>query len=197
MAYATRTELKSLLKITDTDRDAQLDDALAAAEAAVDQRCGRTFTLATEASARTFSARRQVLSTADGQRLILRTDIGSTDDLAVAIGTTGAWTTITASVETWPLNALAEGRPITSLLLLGGAWPSSGGQRVQVTARWGWPSVPEPVQQATRILAMRLWKRKDSVEGMVGSAEWGVARISRVDPDVEALLAPYACPWMA
>jgi hypothetical protein len=45
---------------------------------------------------------------------------------------------------------------------------------------------------------MRLYKRKDSPEGVLGTAEWGgPVRLSRVDPDVAALLTPFVIPGMA
>lgn len=197
MAYATAAEIKTALKITDSGRDSLVADALAAAETAVDDHCGRTFGILGTAAARTFNARRRTLDTYDGQRLLLCDDIGSLTGLVVEIGSGTSWTTITTYVEAEPLNAITRGKPVTSLLYIGGTWPSGGGERAKVTALWGWPSVPEPVQQATRIMAMRLFKRKDSVEGMVGSADWGIARISRSDPDVVSLLAPYVVPWAA
>jgi hypothetical protein len=63
--------------------------------------------------------------------------------------------------------------------------------RVRVTARWGWPSVPDGVAQAAALLAARLYRRKDSPEGVLGSSEWGAVRVARFDPDVEGLIAPY------
>ncbi|MDX2921298.1 hypothetical protein PV370_25695, partial [Streptomyces sp. NE06-03C] len=68
------------------------------------------------------------------------------------------------------------------------------GAGVQVTARWGWPAVPDEIVQATLIQAARLYKRKDSPEGVTGSAEWGVVRLSRRDPDVWALIEHYVLP---
>jgi hypothetical protein len=41
---------------------------------------------------------------------------------------------------------------------------------------------------------MRLFRRKDSPEGVTGSAEWGVVRLSRRDPDVWVLIEPYILP---
>jgi hypothetical protein len=48
------------------------------------------------------------------------------------------------------------------------------------------------VQQAALILAARLYQRKASPLGiMTGFADYGIARISRQDPDVAALLQQY------
>jgi hypothetical protein len=69
--------------------------------------------------------------------------------------------------------------------------------RVRVTAKWGWPAVPDTVVQATLIQASRLYRRKDSPEGVLGSAEWGTVRLGRVDPDVYALIQQLILPGMA
>jgi hypothetical protein len=63
---------------------------------------------------------------------------------------------------------------------------------VQVTAIFGWPSVPEPVTQATIIQASRLFKRYDSPLGVAGFGDMGAIRVSRaLDPDVGQLVEPY------
>lgn len=196
MAYATLAELKTQLGITasDTSRDSQLTDVLDAATAAIDDQCHRTFTAAAgSATARVFNPHHdgRVILTGEGEELVVP-DIGSTTGLVVETGNaTDGWTAVTAaSIEAVPIDALTGGRPYTGLLYLLGCWPTTAGQRVRVTADWGWPATPDVVHQAALILAGRLWKRKDSPEGVLGSAEWGVIRLSRVDPDVATLLAP-------
>ncbi|GAA0971780.1 MULTISPECIES: hypothetical protein [Actinocorallia] len=191
--YADIGDLKAEYSITDIDRDELLTEALEAASRYVDRACGRRFWLDGIAAARRFSPLRNVVSDGDGTHLLIN-DIGSLDGLVVEIGTGSSWTDVTDSVETEPLNALDDEQPITSLLR--GAWPCGGGQRVRVTARWGWPAVPAPVRVATLRQASRLFKRKDSPDGITGSAEWGIVRVSRVDPDVAALLRPYVLPGL-
>ena len=63
-----------------------------------------------------------------------------------------------------------------------------------MTAQFGWPAVPDDIHEAALILASRLYKRKDSPEGIIGSAEWGVRNLSRRDPDVWNLIEPYIIP---
>jgi hypothetical protein len=70
--------------------------------------------------------------------------------------------------------------------------PSSG--RLQVTALWGWPAVPDEIEQATALYAARLYRRKDSPQGVIGGGDFGPVRVSRIDPDVEALIAPFVIP---
>jgi hypothetical protein len=196
MPYVTLDVLKDSMKITDDDRDDLLQRALNAAVGGINNTTGRRFDLDDTAQARVINPRRRVVCDEDGDHLLIK-DIGSLDDLAVQIGTTSAWTTITSSVEAEPTDALDEGRPVTSLLRVAGGWPVGAGQRVRVTARWGWPQVPDVVAQATLIQAMRLFRRKDSPEGVTGSAEWGVVRLSRIDPDVQALIQSLILPGMA
>lgn len=196
--YATLAQLKSMITVTDSDRDSMLVEKIAAASRSIDNTCGapRRFYLDATASARVINPTRRLVQDEDGWHLLVP-DIGDVDGLVVEVGRTGAWTDITAQVEAEPLDALDELKPVTSLLRVGGAWPAGAGRRVRVTARWGWPAVPDGVAEATRILAARLFKRKDSPEGVLGSSEWGVIRLSRTDPDVYELIKSYILPGLA
>jgi hypothetical protein len=68
---------------------------------------------------------------------------------------------------------------------------------LRITARWGWPSIPAEVEMATRLLAARLYKRKDSPQGVIASADWGAVRVSKTDPDVYALIHHLSIPGFA
>ncbi len=187
MAYTTTDIVSAALGLdsTDTTRDTEIQAAIDAAEDMIDKHCGRTFSLAASASARTFVP--------DGSGCLVVDDIGSTTGLVVETGTRGSSTwTATTDFESTPLNAIAKGRPITGLDYFG-TW---GGpySRVRVTAKWGWPTVPKAVSQAATLQATRLFKRKDSPEGVLGGPDFGFTRVSRLDPDVAALLARYVLP---
>jgi hypothetical protein len=194
--YATLEELKSRPRITDVGDDALLNKALAAASQGIDDRCGRRFNLDETATARVYNPRGRVVHHNDGD-LFLVDDIGSTDGLVVEVGSGSSWSTVAASnFEPYPDNCLVEGWPIEGLLLL--QWPIvSASQRLRVTAKWGWPAVPAPISEATLIQATRLFSRKDSPEGVAGQTEWGVVRVTRVDPDVQALTERYMRPGFA
>lgn len=191
--YVTLGLLKDALKITDTGRDDLLNQALASASRSVDAYTGRRFYADSSASARTWRTRGRVARGGDGD-LLLVDDISSLTGLVVELGDGTTWTTVT-DYFTEPDNALVRGEAITGLRYDMGCWSTS--RRVRVTARWGWPSVPEPVVQATLIQAARLFRRKDSPEGVTGSAEFGLVRVSRVDPDVQALLSHLVLPGLA
>lgn len=190
--YADLAALKAMFDIEegDTTRDVLLSKALTAASRSIDRATGRRFYLDEEASARTYNPVGKVVYDVFGSRLLID-DAGATP----ALVETGSGTSFTAvtDYETGPDNALVRGRAVTSLLRTSSSW-GSGTARVRITARWGWPAVPAEIEQATLIQASRLYKRKDSPEGVTGSAEWGVVRLSRRDPDVWALIEHFVLP---
>lgn len=189
--YATLAELKAQLGITDTVDDTALSRVLTATSRAVDEHCGREFSQDAAAVARVYRAvcsdqlSVDDISTATG--LLVATD--ENDD-----GTYETSWTISTDFLLEPSNALADGRPAVRLVAVGAKTFPTYGLRpaVQVTARYGWAAVPVQVTEATIIKAARLFRRKDTPEGVAGGGEFGVVRISnREDPDVAALLAPF------
>jgi hypothetical protein len=68
---------------------------------------------------------------------------------------------------------------------------------VQVVGTFGWASVPRAIKMATILLSTRLYKRMDSPLGVAGVGELGVIRVSRIDPDIDALIAPFRKMRMA
>lgn len=191
--YVGLDVLKASLNISDTSRDALLLGNLAAAARMIDAHCGRRFYADQAASTRVF----RVSAGARSERLIVVDDIASLTDLAVETGAGTTWTAVADGYEVGPDNALAIGQPLTVLYAATGAGWLTGVSQVRVTARWGWPAVPAEVAQATLIQATRLYRRKDSPEGVMGSAEWGAVRITRVDPDVQALTQHLVLPGFA
>ncbi|MFD7428409.1 phage gp6-like head-tail connector protein [Streptomyces sp. NPDC059818] len=189
--YAELDALKSNFNIEtgDTSRDTMLQSVLTAASRGIDTSTGRRFWLDEEPTARTFRTRGRIACAEDGGERLLLDDIGAAPAL-VETGSASSWTDVT-DYEPGPDNALVRGRPITSLAVPG-RWATS--QRVRVVARWGWPQVPDEIRQAALIQAARLYRRKDSPEGVAGSAEWGVVRLSRRDPDVWALIEHFILP---
>lgn len=194
--YADLAALREPLRLdpADTSQDSMLTRALSAASRGIDRTTGRRFWLDTGPVARVYNPRGRTVCDDDGETL-LTDDIGSLTGLVVETGSAGTWTA-TADFEPVPDNALLDGRPVTGLLRDSGTWGLSYGarSRVRVTARFGWPQIPDDIEQATLIQASRLYKRKDSPEGVMGSAEWGVVRLSRRDPDVWALIEPFVLP---
>ena len=187
--YGTLVALKERLGIEadDTSRDAPLNSALAAASRGIDRATGRRFWLDADPVQRTYNPRGRIVRESDGD-LFLVDDIGNVAGLVVETGSGTSWSAVT-DYE----NAIADGKPITGLLRTLGTWGLTT-TRLRVTARFGWPAVPDEVTEAALIQASRLYKRKDSPEGIIGSAEWGVRNLSRRDPDVWALIEPFILP---
>lgn len=193
--YATLSVLKEQLGITDTVRDVLLGNAVAAASRAIDKKTGRRFWLDEAAVTRTFTLRGRVVRDEDGD-LLLVSDIGSLDGLVVEIGAAGSWSVV-SGYEPMPDNALLDGQAITGLLQPVGTWGISAISRVRITARWGWPAVPDEIGQATLLQAGRLFDRRNSPGGVTGHNDWGFMRLPSLDPDVRALVDPYMLPGIA
>lgn len=191
--YVTLEELKTQLGIEadDSTRDVLLNRARLSASRSIDKTCGRRFWLDADPVQRVFNPRGRIVREDDGD-LFLVDDIGDATGLVVETGSGSSWLAVTG-YETHPDNALADGKPITGLLRPLATWGIATA-RLRVTAKFGWPVVPDDIAEATLIQASRLYKRKDSPEGIIGSAEWGVRNLSRRDPDVWALIEPYILP---
>lgn len=193
MTYADIALFRASMKIQHQSMDDSIRSILRAVDAAIDQHCGQSFTLDAAVTPRIFLPQprrsRRAYALDEFDRGLTVDPIGSTIGLVVEVGTT-TWLARDASTfETRPLNSLLRGVPITSLESLDGDW-LGGRQRVRVTARWGWPTVPPQVAEAALLWAARLWKRRDSPEGVIGSSEWGTVRVPRADPDIVKLLEP-------
>lgn len=197
MAFVPIEELQQYVGLQqdyDVDDRARIEAALSAAEDAVTLWTGRDFTPAiTTASARVFRS--------TGYSRVLRVDdFNSTTGLVVKLdaGDNGAYdTTLTlgSDVVAEPLNARHGGLAWSydQLRRIGDDWPGySDRARVEVTARWGWPAVPNAVAQAVKQVAAELFKRKDAPFGVAGFGEFGPVRLSAdVMRSVSALLEPY------
>jgi hypothetical protein len=197
--YASQALLKSALGMasTDTTRDDLLNQALSGASRSVEEHCERRFYLDAAATARTYRTKGRVICQRDGSQRLRVDDIGSTTGLVVEVGDGTTWTVIaTADYETFPDNALARQRAITAIVDPDST-TFSDNRRARVTARWGWPAIPSQVEQATLIQAERLYRRKDSPQGVMGSPEWGLVRVPNLDPDVKALLGFLTTPFKA
>ncbi|MFD4551413.1 phage gp6-like head-tail connector protein [Streptomyces sp. NPDC058466] len=191
--YVDIGTLKASFGTTDTARDDLLTAAIAAASRLIDRNTGRRFYLDAAVSQRTYKPDGRALRKNDGELLIVD-DIGSLTGLIVEVGSVGGTYTAITDYETTPENATPRGLPVTGLLRTAGTW-GRGTSRVRVTAKWGWPAVPDEIAQAALIQAARLVKRKDTPEGVLGSADWGGAlRLGRIDPDVFELTKHLTLP---
>lgn len=201
-AYATLAQFKEHLGVEDDADGTMLEAALNAASRAVDAHCRRRFYASSTATARVYR-----VSCTDR---VVTDDFYTTDSLTVKTdtgdnGTYDTTWTITTDFVVYPDNGVLdglEGLPYYEILATGSrffpTYSTGYGNRarVQVTAKWGWTAVPNEVYEATLLKAARIFRRKDSPEGIAGGfGDLGAIRISsREDPDVVMLLAPYVKP---
>lgn len=194
-SYVSLTELKSALGITSSTDDAFLNLAIDASETAINDLCGRKFTADGSATARIYRAQ---------PFLCVTDDISTLTGLVVKTDTAAdgvfdqTWASSDYQVE--PLNGLTKGRGVNTLRAVGDyTFPvyGDGLASVEVTAKWGWPAIPDPIEQATLMMASRLYGRKASPMGVIGVGDFGPVRISRSDPDVAHMLMDYRRPGVA
>lgn len=188
--YAILADLKQLIGITDADDDDLLNDALAAASRGVTKFCRRQFNKVTVASPRKFYPALP--------RKVRVDDFHTSTDLVVKIdqdddGTFGT-TLDAADYQLEPLGGVVDGEdgwPFSTIRIVDGTlFPRGHRPAVEVTAQWGWDSVPAPVKRATLAVAEELFKLKDAPFGVAGFGDMGSIRV-RENPKVAMMLAPY------
>lgn len=190
--YATLAQAKSYLGIpvADTVDDTMLERIVESASRSIDRIAGRYFYQDSTASARFYRAVSPVSLLVD--------DISTTTSLTVAVSTDGQTYSTPMVYDTdfivEPFNAAATGRPYTMLTAIGPQYfpyPWNYRPGVRVTARWGWPAVPDDIAEACLILCADLYKRKDSVGGVLGLSEMGAIRMSPLGRDISAMVRAY------
>ena len=196
--YASVAEVKAAMRIgtADTADDVLIDNCIVAASRLIDGYCNRQFWAASTASSRIFQANNEYVCDVD--------DFYTTDSFVLMTSSFAdgvfdtTWTASDYQLE--PLNGVLDGltwsyckiRAVGDYL-----FPSVNanfGEQalVQVTAKWGWASTPEPIKQACIIQSSRIFKRYDSPLGVAGFGDLGAIRVSRfLDPDMAQLVEPY------
>lgn len=187
--YVTSLALKATLGLTgETFADPDIATAITAASRGIDQLCGRRFWLDADAS----QVRYYTPISAD---LVSIDDLVTLTSLAHDPGGDGtyseAWTLNTDFVLR-PDNAPADDRPWETIARHPRArfrFVSQYPRTVKLTGKFGWPSVPAPVVEATTILATKLLRRsREAPFGIVSIGLDGAAvRIARNDPDIAFL----------
>ena len=196
--YATRNEVKAALRIgtADVTDDVLIDNCIGAASRLIDGYCNRQFWAVASATPRVFQANTEYVCDVD--------DFYTTTDLVLMTSSFAdgvfdtTWTASDYQLE--PLNGVLDGltwsynkiRAIGNYLFP--TVNANFGEQalVQLTAKWGWATVPEPVMQACIIQSSRIFKRYDSPLGVAGFGDIGAIRVSRfLDPDMAQLVEPY------
>ena len=195
--YVTLNEVKAYLRITDSVDDTMLEQIVESASRSIDRIANRRFYLDANASARTYrligNLRVQVDDFGTTSGLVVKTDPNDS-------GVYETTFTLDSDYIVEPTNALAKGRPFTTITIVGGtafSLPVNYRPQVEVTARWGWPSVPDDIIEATLILSADLYKRRDSVGGVLGLSELGAIRMSPLGRDISAMVRAYRREFFA
>jgi hypothetical protein len=137
--YATPAQLEARLGKED---DGTFEQMLDVASRAVESFTGRQFNKAEEATRRRYRA-------LDRER-VRTDDFWTMDDLSVAVH--GVEWDISAHIDARPWDGVQGGQigwPFSDLFAINRSWPWSRRALVQVTAKWGWESVPSAIVEAT------------------------------------------------
>lgn len=203
--YCTLDQIKAEMRIdtSDTADDTRLELAIAAASRQIDAHCGRRFWQDGTVKVREYYPDSPMICQVD--------DISTTNGLIVQVddnddGTYPTTLTLGTHFILLPLNAADEVpvQPFTELRIVDtdGATPFPLRHLfpgVRVTAKFGWPAVPDDVTKACLVQASQLFKASDAVFGAAQFGEAGVAlRVqARLNPMAEALLEHYSKPRVA
>ena len=212
--YCELADIKAALSISDTNDDTMLSLAITAASRAIDGYTNRAFGQDDTAVARYYAAETTVYQSTPQTRIytdaypsrLLVDDISTSTGLVVKTDTDadGVFeTTLVLNTDFYlgPVNAAADGQPWTYLELAPNTtqYFPSWTRGVEVTALFGWASIPTAVKQACVIQAARTFSRKNSPYGIAGSPEMGneLRLLASLDPDVRVLLGQYRVPVIA
>jgi hypothetical protein len=185
VSYVLLADFKSWVRNElGTAEDSILQAGLDAAVVAVNEHCGRSFTVAGAASARSFVP--------ESYRLVIIDDCTSVTSVVENGATVAA-----SGFQLEPLNGRRPSGlavPFDQIRRIYGDWyidaSDEGRATLVVTAAWGWAATPAPVIEATKILAKDILMQRDTRNGVAAFGEFGSLRV-RLNPYVEELLKPF------
>jgi len=197
--YCTVSDVKAGTNITDSSLDAEISGIVDDVSRAIDDRTNSRF----------------YQDDSDVEREFLPFNSGRCDIFPLSAFT--SLTTRLDPTDEWqqdtdfylePTNAPADGAPWTMIRTIArpflftkadipAGWAALDG-RIVVTGKWGWVACPGPVHRACVLMSRRIFARRFTPLGYeIGGIDTGVARVGRLDPDVEQMLEPYTLTWFA
>jgi hypothetical protein len=191
MSYASLSEFKAAVGITDSTDDGALQSVLDATDTLIDLYCDRKTGFGTATETRYYTAEDYEYVLTDD--LVSVTTLQTDDDANGTYETT--WTSGTDYVLA-PRNAALDGFPYTEIDT-SVTWPRNFPKDVYLGVRvvgvFGFPSVPAAVKQAEIIQAGAVWNSRTAPFGVIGSADLGgILRMSRaLHPEAALILEPY------
>ena len=196
MAYTSQALVNAYLGIpsSTSSENTAIDNAIAAADAEIDQITGRTFVVPSGATAKTFIPYDDYTLYVD--------DVAQLTGLVVKEATSLDGTYDTTLTITTDYVVDGNNAPYRVIKRVDGdMWPRDryGRPTVEVTAFYGYAmAVPDQIKQCSLVIAARLYQRRSSPLGFqAGSVDVGFVRISRTDPEVIALLRGLKIPAAA
>lgn len=188
--YCTVADLATYLTVPQTQYVNELAYAVTTASRQIDAHCARRFYADDTATARTYWTRHN--------QILLIDDAWQVSTVKASTADNGTYDkTYTAGVDfiAEPLNGVADGLsglPTWRLRWTNPVLPTNTDlPAIQVTAKWGWAAVPEPVRQASLIMASEAFKLREAPFGVAGVSEFGVVRVGKISPQAVAMLRPY------
>jgi len=189
--YATLATVKAAARITDNVDDTLLELAIESSSRLIDGLCERHF-YQTSSVARFFVPDNSYNCNIDDVA-------GTAISVQTSSGIDGVYdqTWAATDIQFQPLNRVSAGLsfPVNKILAIQDyVFPVSsiGETSVKVTAVFGFgTAIPTDVVQATVLMSLRQYKRFDSPLGVAGFGDMGAVRVSRIDPDIQSMLAPY------
>lgn len=199
--YADKTELKAYIGLSGSGQDDNIDNALDGASRQIDKITGRRFYQDSSAQVKTYTPNNEFILDVD--------DISTTTGLIVKLddnddGTYETTLTINTDFIVVPVNPdiikITGGTtylaPYTQLRILNTRsserFDPSIVNNVQITAKFGYSFIPEPIKQATLIQGLRLFKRKDAPFNILGNEQTGqIELFNKFDPDARELIKGY------
>jgi hypothetical protein len=186
--YTNIADVKTYLGLTGTAWDAELTADVATAARDIDQDCDQFF----------YETEEQI-------RAYIPQNPGYciTDPMSEFVA-------LTAQESVWvldqdfmlePQNSALQGQPFTAIRTIArpfiftlsqipAGWAGFDG-RVYVTAKFGWPAVPNQIVQANKILAARYFHRRNAPLGVISFSNEVAFRMAGADADAAKLLVPF------
>ena len=187
--YTDVATVKTYLGLTGTQWDDEIADDIASAARWIDQSCDQFFYETTTNQTRGYIPQNP------GYCI--------TDPISQFVSLTAqdsVWTR-DSDFMLEPLNNDLQGQPFTAIRTIArpfiftqaqipAGWAGFDG-RVYVTAKFGWPAVPNQIVQANKIQAARYFHRKNAPLGVISFSNEVAARMARADADALALLEAF------